>query len=185
MGIRSQTTTSWLPINRMTELQGAVALAQIDKVDGVVESRIRTATMLTELIKNIPGVSPPELTPNSKTRLLEISLRIDDASSREASTFLRPNSKSAASSAILVTFRSQPSCARCCATEIPLAIAASLFEGEHRSDDPPIVYDPKDYPGTFEALSHIVVLPWNEFYNKEHVNYIAENIREVAKTLKR
>ncbi len=33
------------------------------------------------------------------------------------------------------------------------------------------------------ALAHVLVLPWNEFYTEEHVHYIAENIREVAKML--
>ena len=41
---------------RMTELQGAVALAQLHKVDSVVESRIQTAEILTDLIADIPGV---------------------------------------------------------------------------------------------------------------------------------
>lgn len=59
------------------------------------------------------------------------------------------------------------------------------FEGECRSDDPPVVYDPKEYPGTFDALSHVIVLPWSEFYTDGHVNYIAENIIDVAKSLKR
>jgi len=59
------------------------------------------------------------------------------------------------------------------------------FEGPHRKDDPPVVYDPKDYPGTFDALSHVVVLPWSEFYTQEHVDYIAENIIETAKALRR
>ena len=59
------------------------------------------------------------------------------------------------------------------------------FEGEHRKNDHPVVYDPKGLPGKDDALSHVVVLPWNEFYTEEHVNYIAENIDQVAKKLKR
>jgi hypothetical protein len=59
------------------------------------------------------------------------------------------------------------------------------FEGECRNDDPPIVYDPKDYPGTFDALSHVVVLPWSEFYTEEHVHFIAGSIKAVAQALKR
>ncbi len=40
---------------RMTELQGAVALAQLDKLDGVVARRIRVAELLTERLAGIAG----------------------------------------------------------------------------------------------------------------------------------
>jgi hypothetical protein len=36
-----------------------------------------------------------------------------------------------------------------------------------------------------DALSHVVVLPWNEFYTQEHVDFIATNIKEVAEKLKK
>jgi len=173
------------PNYRMTELQGAVALAQLDKVDGVVESRIRTAQMLTKLIADIPGVSPPQITPNSKHVYWKYPLRIDDeviqggvdqfaAKLKERGIFSAPRyiQKPAFMCQIFVernTFGN---------SHFP-------FEGECRMDDPPVVYDPRDFPGTSDALSHVVVLPWSEFYTEEHVNYIAENIRAVAIMLKR
>ena len=61
---------------RLTELQGAVALAQFDKLEGVVKNRIRTAELLTSLISDIPGVSPPKMTshpPGSMRRRLVLS----------------------------------------------------------------------------------------------------------------
>lgn len=173
------------PNYRMTELQGAVALAQLDKVDGVVKNRIITANMLTELIDDIPGVSVPKITPNSKHVYWKYPLRIDDeiiqggvdqfaARLKEKGIFSAPRyiQKPAFMCQILRdrnTFGN---------SRFP-------FEGDCRKDDPPVVYDPKDFPGTFDALSHVVVLPWSEFYTEEHVNYIAENIKEVAKLLKR
>ena len=44
-------------------------------------------------------------------------------------------------------------------------------------------YDPARFAGTFEALDHILVLPWNERYTPEHVDYIADAIREAAEQL--
>lgn len=173
------------PNYRMTELQGAVALAQLDKVDGVVKNRIITANMLTELIDDIPGVSVPKITPNGKHVYWKYPLRIDDkiiqggvdqfaARLKQKGIFSAPRyiQKPAFMCQIFVernTFGN---------SHFP-------FEGDCRKDDPPVVYDPKDFPGTFDALSHVVVLPWSEFYTEEHVNYIAENIREVAGSLKR
>jgi len=170
---------------RMTELQGAVALAQLDKVDGVVESRIRTADMLTKLISDVPGVGTPKLTPNSKHVYWKYPLRIDDgiipggvdafsARLKEKGIFSAPRyiQKPAFMCQIL---RDRNTFGK---SRFP-------YEGECRKNDPPVVYDPKEYPGTYDALAHVVVLPWNELYTEEHVNYIAERIIETAKALRR
>lgn len=45
-------------------------------------------------------------------------------------------------------------------------------------------YDRARFPGTFAALDHVLVLPWNERYTNEHVDYIAASIREAATRLK-
>ena len=37
-----------------------------------------------------------------------------------------------------------------------------------------------EFPGTYDALEHVVVLPWNEFYEDEHVDFIAATIEETA-----
>ena len=44
------------PNYRMTEMQGAVGLAQLEKLRGVVERRIALGKLLTELIADAPGV---------------------------------------------------------------------------------------------------------------------------------
>jgi dTDP-4-amino-4,6-dideoxygalactose transaminase len=54
------------------------------------------------------------------------------------------------------------------------------FVGPHRAGLPPVSYDPAQYPGTAEALANVVVLPVSEFYTGEHVDHIAEQVREAA-----
>jgi hypothetical protein len=44
-------------------------------------------------------------------------------------------------------------------------------------------YSPAKFTGTFKGLEGILVLPWNERYSEEHVNYIADAIKESAETL--
>ncbi|MBC7909820.1 MAG: DegT/DnrJ/EryC1/StrS family aminotransferase, partial [Pyrinomonadaceae bacterium] len=44
---------------RMSELQGAVAVAQLEKLDRVVESRVRTADSLTKKLQGVRGVETP------------------------------------------------------------------------------------------------------------------------------
>ena len=170
---------------RMTELQGAVALAQIDKVDEVVKKRIETAEKLTSIISDVEGVGTPKITLNSKHVYWKYPLKIDDrvikggvdsfaARLKEKGIFSAPRyiQKPAFMCQVL-------------ADRNTFGNSHFPFEGAHRKDDPPVVYDPEDYPGTFDALSHVVVLPWSEFYTDEHVNYIAENIKDAARALRR
>ncbi len=172
------------PNYRMTELQGAVALAQLDKLEDVVQNRIKTAQMLTNLISDVPGVTLPKITPGGKHVYWKYPLRIDEeiikggvdrfaSELKEKGIFSAPRyiQKPAFMCQI---FREGHTFGN---SHFP-------FEGECRKDDPPVVYNPKDFAGTYDALSHVVVLPWNEFYKEEHVNYIAESIIGVAKKLK-
>ena len=46
-----------------------------------------------------------------------------------------------------------------------------------------IDYDRSKFLGTFAALEGILVLPWNERYTDEHVNYIARSLHECADQL--
>ena len=39
-------------------------------------------------------------------------------------------------------------------------------------------YDPEKFPGTFSGLEGILVLPWNEKYTDEHVEYIGNALIE-------
>jgi len=170
---------------RMTELQGAVALAQIDKVQGVVQSRIEAAGKLTALISGVEGVETPKITPQSKHVYWKYPLRIDDRVIKGGvdEFALRLKDKGIFSAPRYI----QKPAFMCQILTEKNTFGKSRFpfEGPHRKDDPPVVYDPKDYPGTFDALSHVVVLPWSEFYTQEHVDYIAENIIETAKALRR
>jgi hypothetical protein len=45
-------------------------------------------------------------------------------------------------------------------------------------------YDPSRFPGTFSGLDGILVLPWNEKYTDEHVNFIGGAILESVDRLK-
>jgi perosamine synthetase len=165
---------------RMTELQGAVALAQLDKLDQMIAQRVAMAKLLTEQIVDVPGVRSPVTTPHACHTYWKFPLIIDekvirggvDAFAkrlREQGVFCAPRyvQKPAFECQVLrerVTFgRSQ----------FP-------FEGEHREGDAAVVYDRADTPGAIQALSHIVVLPWNERYTTEHVDFVSEVVREAA-----
>jgi len=170
---------------RMTELQGAVALAQLDKLEGVVENRIRAAKMLTALISDVPGVQTPKVTPSGKHVYWKYPLRIDDEIIKDGvDSFAAELKKEGIFSAPRYIQKPAFMC-QIFKERNTFGDSRFPFDGECRKNDPPVIYDPKDFPGTYDALSHVVVLPWNESYTEEHINFIAENIREVARKLKK
>jgi dTDP-4-amino-4,6-dideoxygalactose transaminase len=170
---------------RMTELQGAVALAQLDKVSDVVANRIRTAGRITKLIADVPGVGTPKITPQGKHVYWKYPLRIDDGVIKGGVDAFSSRLKEKGIFSAPRYIQKPAFMCQILSEKNTFGSSRFPFEGPHRKDDPPIVYDPKDYPGTFDALSHVVVLPWSEFYTDEHVNYIADNIIETAKALRR
>jgi len=44
-------------------------------------------------------------------------------------------------------------------------------------------YQREKFPGTYAALASVLVLPLNERYTSQHVQYVIESIREVANQL--
>ncbi len=54
------------PNYQMTELQGAVALAQLARVDDITTTRNRLGTRLNELLQSVPGVTPQAIPPGCR-----------------------------------------------------------------------------------------------------------------------
>jgi perosamine synthetase len=66
------------PNYRMSELQGAVALAQLDRLGGIVDHRRRLGDWLTQSISDIEGVLPPRVLPGSASSYWFYMLRVDE-----------------------------------------------------------------------------------------------------------
>lgn len=172
------------PNYRMTELQGAVALAQLEKVQKVVEARIRTAQALTKMLQGLEGVSCPAITPRSTHVYWKYCLRIDPAIIRGG---VDNFSKALKERGIFSAPRYIQKPAFMCQVirdQVTFGNSGFPFKGPHRQGLPEIVYREEDYPKTMEALAKVCVLPWNELYSDEDVRYIADAIFEVAKELR-
>ncbi len=66
------------PNYRMTELQGAVAIAQLGRVEWICGQRNKYGNSLTEAIKDLPGIYPPEIIDGCKSSYWFYMLRIDE-----------------------------------------------------------------------------------------------------------
>src|SRR5262249_48310442 len=62
---------------RMTELAGAVALAQLDKLEMMLQQRIAMCNLLTQSIAGIPGVEAPVTTPGGTHVYWRYSIQVD------------------------------------------------------------------------------------------------------------
>lgn len=168
---------------RMTELQGAVALAQLRKLDGVVKRRIHSAGLMTGLLQGVPGVLPPKTTPGGKHVYWKYPLRVDETIIEGGVEAMGAELKRRG---IWCAPRYiQKPAFQCQVLREQRTFGASRFPfvGCGRDGEPATNYRPEEYPGTLDALSRVLVLPWNEFYTDEHVAYIAEAVRTVATSL--
>lgn len=168
------------PNYRMSELQGAVALAQLGKLEWVVDSRVRTADALTGQLRGLTGVETPAVTDGAVHTYWKYCLRVDEsvidggavglgAKLREKGIACAPRyiQKPAFSCQV---FRDQVTFGE---SRWPFTLARPEA----------VNYDESLFPGTFESLRDVLVLPWNELYTQEHIDYIAEAVRSSAAEL--
>jgi len=168
---------------RMTDLQGAVARAQLEKLDGVVARREQAAWQLTELLSDLPGLTLPAPLPNATHVYWKYPLIVDPevieggadalgAALKAGGVFCAPRyiQKPAFQCQVLAERKTYGK-SRC-----PYSCRA-------REDGREIEYNAADYPGTMQGLARVVVLPWSEFYTDEHVSFIASAVRNAANQL--
>jgi dTDP-4-amino-4,6-dideoxygalactose transaminase len=168
---------------RMTELQGAVALAQLEKLPANVERRVAMAERLSQELREIPGVYVPVRAPYSRHVYWRYALRIDVARFRGGLDAFAARLKAAG---IFCAPRYiQKPAFECAVLRDRRTFGKSQFPfvGAHRAGEPPVVYDPAQTPGAYAGLAKILVLPWNERFTEEHVSYIAQVVGATAEEL--
>ncbi|HZN37882.1 MAG TPA: UDP-N-acetylglucosamine 2-epimerase (non-hydrolyzing) [Planctomycetota bacterium] len=165
---------------RLTELQGATALAQLDKLDWVLQRRREVAGLLTAALAGIPGVSTPVVPPGTEHAWWRYAIMVDPAivrggafelgkrmKERGVSCVPRYIQKPAFECGLFADWNASP------VTALPLRSADGVVR-------PQPVYRRSDYPGAVQALDRVIVLPINEHYTPEHVRFVAAVIREEA-----
>jgi dTDP-4-amino-4,6-dideoxygalactose transaminase len=164
---------------RMSELQGAVAVAQLPKLARGVERRIEMATRLTELLRRAPGIATPSAAPGSCHTYWKYCLRIDPETIPGGPTALAQDLKELGvasapryiqkPSFMCEVFRNQRTFGE---SRYPFTLARPEA----------IDYSRQRFSGAFSALERILVLPWNERYRPEHVEFIAASVRGAVET---
>jgi dTDP-4-amino-4,6-dideoxygalactose transaminase len=165
---------------RLTELQAAVALAQLGKLDDVVTKRQTLADRLTAQIQDLPGVTPPRITPDSTHSYWKYCLHVDTERHENGTVrlgqFLRDRGIACAPRYI------QKPAFRCQVFRDQVTLGTSRWPFTLARPEA-VDYREELFPGTFAALAGVLVLPWNEGYTPELVDQIADVIREGAASL--
>jgi len=179
----SQPDHYFLALNyRMSELQGAVGLAQLPKLRGAVEQRVRMAERLTEKLRGLRGVTTPKVRCKEIHTYWKYCLFIDHEQIRGGPVSLAEDLRNlgVASAPRYI----QKPAFMCEVFQKQRTFGNSRYPFTLARPEA-LNYHPSRFPGTFSALEEILVLPWNERYTDEHIEYLAGSIRNAVEKLRR
>lgn len=173
------------PNARMTELQGAVALPQLQKLGWVVAQRRRVAAAITRGLEGTAGIRLPRDPDGGSHSWWKYAFFVDasaleggamalGAKMKARGVFCAPRyvQKPAFECSLFADFDAHP------VTRMPL-------EHNPRRSQPQPLFRRADYPGAVAALESVVVLPIDELYDDRHVAHVCEVIRDEARALRR
>lgn len=168
----------WIAPNaRLTELQGAVALAQLRKLEGGVANRVALADRLSDALSSIEGLTPPAPAAGDTHTYWRYALHVDpqviEGGPVAASAELREWTVPSAPRYI------QKPAFRCGIFRDQKTFGTSRWPFSLARPEA-VDYSAARFPGAFAFLDSVLVLPWSERLTTEHVDYIAEAIQTVA-----
>jgi perosamine synthetase len=170
---------------RLTELQGAVALAQLPKLDGVVTARRQVAAALQQALAGTPGLVLPRDPEHGEHSWWKFAFHVDArvvaGGPRALAQKLQATGvacaphyiqKPAFECELFRDWKSSP------VTWLPL-------QQNPRRDRAAAMFDRAQYRGALGGLDSVVVLPINERYLPVHVDHVASAIRKGVEELRR
>jgi dTDP-4-amino-4,6-dideoxygalactose transaminase len=174
---------TFLALNyRLSEIQGAVALAQLSRLESFVERRIANASRLTAALRGLPGIATPAVRPDSVHTYWRYCLRVD------------PRVVPGGALALGARLKERGIAAAPRYIQKP-AFECAVFQRQRTFGDsrwPFTLARPEAldfrrsrFPGVFEALEDILVLPWNERFEPQHLDFLASSIHDAAAGLAR
>ncbi len=166
---------------RMSELQGACALGQLPKLADVVARRRESAAWLTNELEGLDGVTTPTVDSKNTHVYWKYPLLVDPNLIPGGTVALAKELKNwgIASAPRYI----QKPAFRCAVFRDQRTFGKSRWPFTLARPEA-IDYSAERFPGTFEYLDRVLVLPWNENYTAEHLTYIARAVRSCADSLR-
>jgi dTDP-4-amino-4,6-dideoxygalactose transaminase len=162
---------------RMSELQGAVAVAQLPQLKGVVGQRQELAQRLTVQLQGLAGVETPWVEEGAEPAWWKYCVRVDGKVVKGGSPALGKLLKERGI-ACAPRYIQKPAF-QCAVIRDQKTFGRSRWPFTLARPEA-VDYSPERFPGTFAGLEGVLVLPWNERYTETHVSYIAASLREAA-----
>ena len=160
---------------RMSELQGAVALGQLPKLEAAVAKRIAMAELMHQKLKGLPGLAIPKMRSDDVHTYWKYCLRVDPAVIKGGSVALGRELKDRQISSV-PRYIQKPAF-MCKIFQDQKTFGSSRFPFTLARPEV-LQYEEARFPLTMRALQEILVLPWNENYTEVHVNYISDAIHD-------
>jgi dTDP-4-amino-4,6-dideoxygalactose transaminase len=160
--------------NRMTELQGAVALAQLDKLTFSVEQRKAMAARLTAGLAGVEGIVAPSALPGATHSFWKYALIV----SPEAGGPVRLAQELKGFGIMSAPRYIQKPAFECEVIRDQRTFGDSRFPFTLARPEA-VDYSRDLFPGTYAFLRDVLVLPINERYVEAHVDYVVDQLRGI------
>ena len=167
--------------SRMSELQGAVAGAQLEKLPQLVELRITAAERLTQALRDTPGLMLPRAQPGDRHVYWRYPLHLDlsvlpQGPGALSEILKRDQIYTAPRYIQKPAFRCQ-------------VFAEQRTFGDSRwpfslARPEAINYSEERFPGAFGGLESVLVVPLNERYQDHHIDFVASRIKAACEQLR-
>lgn len=162
---------------RMSELQGAVAVAQLGKLADVVEKRRTAASQITEKLQGISGIETPWIDKGNIHTYWKYCLRVNSQIIPGGAVGVgqRLKAKGIASAPRYI----QKPAFMCEIFQKQQTFGNSRFPFTLARPEA-VDYDRSHFGGTYAGLESVLVLPWNEHYTTEQIDYIANSLQQAV-----
>ncbi len=170
------------PNYRMSELQGAVGLAQLEKLERAVERRVLLASILTKWLEGVPGIAVPPQPLDSRPVYWRYAIRLDPSLIPDGPHGFAAKLKDR-------SILTAPRYIQKPAFECEVIREQRTF-GKSRwpftlARPEALRYDRERYRGVYLGLDGVLVIPWNDRLSIGDVEYIARSIIATARDLRR
>jgi perosamine synthetase len=165
---------------RMSELCGSVAVAQLAKLESAVRRRQQLAAELTALLEPVEGLITPVVPEKAEHVYWKYCVRagaeMEGTAVVDIARLLRERD------IVTVPRYIQKPAFMCQVLQEKRTFGNSGFPFSLARPEA-IDYRVERFPGAFAALERLLVIPWNDRYDSDDVNYIADGVIGAVHTL--
>lgn len=165
---------------RMNELTGAVAVAQMEKLGDFVKRRTEIANRLNEGLKGLTGIEVPHIDEGAVHTYWKYCLQVDSSAFEGGMDALA--GKLRGRNIFCAPRYIQKPAFECQVIRDQVTFGKSRFPFTEARPEA-LDYSREKFPGTYDALASVLVLPLNEKYEQKHVDYVVESIRAAVSEL--